>query len=816
MARSWLTWLSFSGGRSSRAAAGRKSGGKSGARSVNYAKAAAPPQRLAPPAGEKQEPPPRRYRPLFWRPLFWLVLLAGAGIAGGGTRAYRVIQATSDSLPDSASALTYQRDGTTTMVSADGVILQKLGPATRETITRDTMPEHLVQAFVASEDQRFYEHSGVDYRGIARAAWANLRNRDVVEGASTITQQLARIVFLDQERSFQRKIKEIMMALKLEESLTKDQIAERYLNLVYLGSGAYGVADAAWVYFGKTIDQLTIAESALIAGMAPAPSLYSPAVNPEVARNQRNRVIRRMLATDMITGLEAESAIATDVAITTNQPKFLYSEFPYFTIHVQKQLETLLTPEQLAAGGLTVETTLNVVWQRRAEETVSEAAANYSGWQRIGQIALVAVDPRNGEIKAMVGGTDFTSENQFNRVTQAQRQPGSTFKTFVYAAAIAGGMSPYKDYMDARYVVDGYEPKNYGESFGGSMDLLRALRNSVNIVAVKLLVDTGFDPVVQLAGRMGIQSPLLPAYSLALGSSEVNLLELTSAYGTLANKGIHRPTHGIRRVLNANGEVIYERPNEMVQAVDADTAAIMTWMLRGVVEGGTGGNASLGRPVAGKTGTSENYRDLWFIGYIPQLVAGVWMGNDDNTPTRGASSMAASVWRSFMAKLTDDIPSEPFPTLPRLGGRAGSITLSPVRPGRVIADSGPSQPSEAPSESSGGGRQTASTESSSSESSSEPSSEASGSSSRDRSNGGSSSGGSSSSGSREDTSEPATPAITNEPPAPAPRPVNTAPVAPAPAPAPVAPPPVAPAPAPPPIVAPPPPLEAPLPELGGD
>ncbi|MGF1517606.1 MAG: transglycosylase domain-containing protein [Nodosilinea sp.] len=799
MARSWLTWLSFNGGRSSRAAAGRKSRGNS----VDYARAVAPPQRLVQSVGEAKAPPPRRYRPLFWRPLFWVLLLTGAGIAGGGTRAYRVIQTTSDSLPDSASALTYQRDGTTTMVSADGVILQKLGPATRETIALDTMPEHLVQAFVASEDQRFYEHSGVDYRGIVRAAWANLQNRDLVEGASTITQQLARIVFLDQERSFQRKIKEIMMALKLEESLTKEQIAERYLNLVYLGSGAYGVADAAWVYFGKTIDQLTIAESALIAGMAPAPSLYSPAVNPEAARNQRNRVIRRMLATNMITGLEAEAAIGTDVAITTNQPKFLYSEFPYFTIHVQKQLETLLTPEQLAAGGLRVETTLNVVWQRRAEETVREAAANYSSWQRIGQIALVAVDPRNGEIKAMVGGTDFTSENQFNRVTQAQRQPGSTFKTFVYAAAIAGGMSPYKDYIDARYVVDGYEPKNYGESFGGSMDLLRALRNSVNIVAVKLLVDTGFDPVVQLAGRMGIQSPLLPAYSLALGSSEVNLLELTSAYGTLANQGVHRPTHGIRRVLNANGEVIYERPNEMVPAIDADTAAIMTWMLRGVVEGGTGGNANLGRPVAGKTGTSEEYRDLWFVGYIPQLAAGVWMGNDDNTPTRGASSMAASVWRNFMAKLTDDIPSEPFPNLPRLGGRAGSITLSPVKPGRVIADSGPNKSSEVDSDSSDGGRQTASTESSSSDqSSSAPSSEASGS--------------SSSSGLREDTSEPATPAITNEPPAaPAPRPAP-APVAPAPAPAPVAPAPVAPAPAPPPIVAPPPPLEAPLPTLGGD
>ncbi|MBW4482826.1 MAG: PBP1A family penicillin-binding protein [Tildeniella torsiva UHER 1998/13D] len=795
MARSWLTRLSFPSRKSSRPS-GRS---RSGASMVNGARVS--PQRVEPqpgPSGEKPELP-RSYRPLFLRPLFWVVLLAGAGIAGGGTRAYRVIEATSANLPDPNQALTYQRDGTITMVSADGVILQKLGPATRETINYEAMPEHLVAAFIASEDQRFYEHNGVDYRGIARAAWANVQYRELVEGASTITQQLARIVFLDQERSFQRKIKEAMMATKLEDSLTKEQIIERYLNLVYLGSGAYGVADASWVYFGKTIDQLTVAESAMIAGMAPAPSLYSPTVNAEAARSQRDRVIRRMLSTDVISGVEAEEAITTEVAVTPNQPKFLYSEFPYFTIYIQKQLEALLPPDQLEAGGLTVETTLNVVWQRRAEETVEDAVARYSGWQNVGQVSLVAVDPRNGEIKAMVGGTDFTSENQFNRVTQAQRQPGSTFKTFVYAAAIAGGMSPYKNYMDARYVVDGYEPKNYGKNYSGGMDLLQALRNSVNIVAVKLLVDVGFDPVVKLAGRMGIESPLLPAYSLALGTSEVNLLELTSAYGTLANKGIHRPAHGIRRVLNSSGEVIYERPNESEQAIDADSAAIMTWMLRGVVEGGTGSNAYLGRPVAGKTGTSESYRDLWFVGYIPQLVAGVWMGNDDNTPTSGASSMAAGVWRSFMAKLTDDIPVEQFPSVPRLGGREGSITLSPVKPGRVVAENGPSQSSE--SASSGGGESRRSQRSESSSSSSGEAASAPAPASSD-----------SSSSSPPASTESAAPVITEDPPAaapaPVPQPVNTAP----PAPAPVAP---APAPAPPPIVSPPPPLEAP-PPAGGE
>jgi penicillin-binding protein 1A len=799
MARSWLTWLSFPSGRTGRSRSSAQ-------------RAVQPASRDIAPQPKPQVTPPRSYRPLALRPLFWLVLLASAGIAGGGTRVYRVLQATSANLPDPTAALTFQRDGTVTMVSADGVILQKLGPATRETITYDALPDHLVQAFIASEDQRFYEHNGVDYRGIARAIWANVRNRNVVEGASTITQQLARIVFLDQERSFQRKIKEAMMAIRLEEELSKNQIIERYLNLVYLGSGAYGVADAAWIYFGKTIDQLTLAESAMIAAMAPAPSRFSPAVNPEAARNQRDRVLRRMLETNMITGVEAEAAISVEVTTTTNQPKFLYSEFPYFTIYIQKQLEALLSPEQLEAGGLTVETTLNVVWQRHAEETVRDAIERYSRWQRVGQVALVAVDPRNGEIKAMVGGTDFTSENQFNRVTQAQRQPGSTFKTFVYAAAIAGGMSPYKTYVDARYVVDGYEPKNYGETFGGSMDLLRALRSSVNVVAVKLLVDVGFDPVVQLAERMGIRSPLLPAYSLALGSSEVNLLELTSAYGTLANKGVNRPTHGIRRVLDGNGEVIYERPTDYVQAIDPDTAAIMTWMLRSVVEGGTGGNAALGRPVAGKTGTSEEYRDLWFVGYIPQLAAGVWMGNDDNTPTRGASSTAAAIWRNFMAKLTDDIPVEQFPRLPRLGGREATITLSPVRPGRVVAEDAPSRSSEAASSSSGGeSRSTTSRPENRSENRSGEGGSARGS----NGSSGDSEGNPSRLVDRSDSgagaapSEPVpAPAPAPAPASPAPAPVNTAPVAPAPAP-------VAPAPAPPPpLVAPPPPLVAPPPSGG--
>lgn len=619
------------------------------------------------------------------RPFFWLLLIVGAGVAGTGTQFYRSWSDLQKTVPDVTQALTYERSGTITLKASDGKILQKVGPTAQESLSYDEIPDVVAQAFIAAEDRRFYEHNGVDYRSIARAAFANLTSGSVVEGASTITQQLARITFLTQDRSLQRKIKEAILAQRLEAELGKDKVLERYLNLVYLGAGAYGVADAAWIYFGKTVDQLSVADVALIAGMAPAPSVYSPLVDPAAARQQRDKVISRMEANGVITTAQAQEAYQADVTLEAQEPKYLYSEFPYFTIYIKKQLADILSPEELEAGGLVVETSLDTKWQKAAEKTVGEIIDEYGQWQRFEQASLVAVDPNSGEIRAMVGGTDFDG-SQFNRVTQAQRQPGSTFKAFVYATAIATGMSPYKSYTDARYIVDGYEPKNYGGSYSGTVDLRKALSSSINIVAVKLLVDVGFDPVIALAHRMGIDSELVPAYSLALGSSEVNLLELTSAYGTFAAEGQHVTPHGITRITNAQGEVIYEFDEKPKQAIDPDTAAIMTWMLEGVVNGGTGGNAAIsGRQVAGKTGTSEKYRDLWFVGYTPQLVAGVWLGNDDSSPTSGASRTAALAWYKFVSQFIDDLPVEKFPELPRLGGREGSIQAKPISPRRVTA-----------------------------------------------------------------------------------------------------------------------------------
>ncbi len=630
---------------------------------------------------EDSETPPkqRRRKPLYRRPSLWIGLVILASGTGGAVWYYHKLES---SLPDTSAISTFERDGTLTIKAADGTVLQQIGPATREKLKLDQMPKQLLQAFIASEDRRFYEHHGVDYQAIIRATARNLTSGDVVEGASTITQQVARIVFLNQDRSMGRKLQEAMLAQKLEREMPKQQVLEKYLNLVYLGSGAYGVADAAWVYFSKPVDKLTLPEMATIAGLPPAPSLYSPLVNLQAAKERRDIVLERMQEAGFITANEAEAAMALPLTVKPSTPKKLYSDTPYFTSYVQQQLPKLVSKEALELGGLTVETTLNPTWQKTAEKAVNQAITQDGVAEGFKQAALVAIDPRNGEIKALVGGRDFYKDSQFNHATQAQRQPGSTFKTFVYTAAIAAGFSPNKGYMDDKFVVDGYEPKNYGNKHYGWMTMRDAITQSINVVAVKVLIDVGFDPVLKFAQDMGIKSELKPTYSMALGAYEVNLLELTNAYGVLAAQGKATEAHSIRRILNRKGEVLYSSNVKTKQVVDPDTAAIMTWMLQNVVNSGTGRPAQLDRPVAGKTGTSEEARDLWFVGYIPQLVAGVWLGNDNNDPTWGTSGTAAYTWQQFMQAAVKDLPVEKFPKLPELDDRKGSIKAQPVSPKR--------------------------------------------------------------------------------------------------------------------------------------
>ena len=575
-------------------------------------------------------------------------------------------------------ALSYVRPGTITIKGVNGQILLQTGNATRETLKAWQMPDKLKKAFVAIEDRRFYEHDGVDYKGVTRALVQNVTSRNLVEGASSINQQLARMVYLNQERSFWRKLREVRLAQRLNQGLSKDKILERYLNLVYLGEGTYGVADSAWVYFSKTVDQLSLAEMATLAAMPPAPNKYSPFVNPDFAQKRRNLVLDRMLDAKFITAAEAKTAKAEPLKPKRSPMKREEQQARYFTKYIEQELPQRISARAIKEGGLTIETTINPEWQIKAEEVVNSTVRSNRG--SFGQAAMVSIDPRTGGIKSMVGGTDFET-HQFNRVTQAKRQPGSTFKPIVYATAIAGGISPNKSYLDAPFDVDGYKPKNAGKGFKGQISMHDALINSVNIIAIKILIDTGWQPVIDNAKKMGIESKLEPYYSLALGGLEVNLLEITSAYTTFANRGIHNPVHGITRVINQKGEVLYQNKPEPGRVFEPGTTAIMTWMMRGVVNEGTATSAQIGRPVAGKTGTTDKERDLWFIGFVPQLVTGVWLGNDNNRPTGNASSTAAYAWSRFMTNAVKDLPAENFPPRPdNLSGRKPELKLDPIHP----------------------------------------------------------------------------------------------------------------------------------------
>jgi penicillin-binding protein 1A len=625
--------------------------------------------------------PFRGPKPLHKRKLFW----AGSGLGLGVLVLGGAWIFVDDSVSQykSADALNYVRPGSITIKGLNGAVLLQTGEATRETLKLWQMPTNLKNAFVAIEDRRFYEHDGVDYKGVTRAMVTNLTSKNIAEGASSINQQLARVVYLDQEKSFWRKLREVRIAQKLGKELTKDQVLERYLNLVYLGEHTYGVADAAMVYFSKTVDKLSLAEMATLAAMPPAPNKYSPFVNPDFAGKRRNLVLDRMVDAKFITKAEADTAKAEPLKPKRSLLPSAEQQARYFTKYIEQELPQRITKKQIKAGGLIIETTLNPEWQKKAEEVVNTTVRQNRG--SFGQAAMVSVDPRTGGIRSMVGGTDF-AKNQFNRVTQAKRQPGSTFKPFVYSTAIAGGISPNKSYLDAPVEIGlaeggNYKPKNAGKGFKGQISMRDALVNSVNIVAIKVLIDTGWQPVIDMAQKMGVQSKLEPVYSLALGALEVNLLEMTSAYTTFANKGIHNPVHGIIRVTNKKGEILYENQAKPEKVIEPDTTAIMTWMMRGVVNEGTAKSAQIGRPVAGKTGTTDKERDLWFIGFVPQLVTGVWLGNDNNQPTGNASSTAALAWSRFMTTAVKNIPVQDF--LPRpdnMDRRKPELKLDPVRP----------------------------------------------------------------------------------------------------------------------------------------
>ena len=589
-----------------------------------------------------------------------LAALIGGGVACGQAA---LVAGFDSLLPDARGINHFNRPGTLTILSADGQVVHKIGPVTREKLTPETMPALVEQAFIAAEDRRFYKHDGIDPVGIGRALVRNVTQRSVEEGASTITQQLARTVFLSQDRTLVRKLKEAALAGKLERQLSKQQILTEYLNVVYLGSSAYGVADAAWVYFTKTPDQLTLPEAALIAGLPPAPSVYSPLVNPELALERRAVVLRRMQEAGFISAGEQQEAEAAPLQLKPAEPKYWDSRAPFFSSWVQQELPKVLTPEQLEVGGLTVRSSVNLAWQEQAQKAINTYASG--GMEG----ALVAMEPGTGLVRAMVGGTDFKA-SQFNRAAQALRSPGSTFKLFVYLTALKQGMLPERVFRDSARCFAGYCPKNFGNRYLGSVSMVVALQNSLNTVAVALLQELGFDKVIDTARSLGITRELGRFYPLALGATEQTVVDMTAAYAAINNGGIYVKPTPFEEILGPDGELLWSRRVDGDQgrrAVSSDLAALMLWMLQRAVQSGTGGGAALpDRPVAGKTGTSEGGRDLWFIGSIPQLTTGVWLGYDNSRETKSTSVVATYAWQAFMAPISKDLPVRQFPPRPEL------------------------------------------------------------------------------------------------------------------------------------------------------
>ena len=500
-----------------------------------------------------------------------------------------VVQGVDSLLPNVRRLNSYNRPGTVTVLSADGQVIQKLGPATRDKVTAGQMPQLVQRSFIAAEDRRFYQHDGIDPVGIARAMLRNLRQGSVEEGASTITQQLARTVFLSQDRTILRKLSEVLLAGKLERQLSKQQILEQYLNVVYLGSSAYGVADAAWIYFSKTPDQLTLPEAALIAGLPPAPSVYSPLVNPDLALERRATVLRRMREAGFIDDSQLARATAAPLLLKPAEPKYWTSRAPYFTSWVAQELPRVLSPEDLEVGGLTIRTSLNLAWQEQAQATINRHTSGAM------EGAIVSIEPGTGLVRAMVGGKDFNS-SQFNRAAQALRSPGSTFKLFVYLAALKEGMKPETVINGANRCFGGYCPKNFGGRAVGSVPMWSALQNSLNTVAVGLLQQVGFDRVIATAKSLGISRELGRFYPLAVGATEQTVLDMTAAYAGVFNRGVYVAPTPFEEILGPNGELLWSRRvdgDRGRRAVPSDIADAMLWMLQQVVNGGTGGGAAL-------------------------------------------------------------------------------------------------------------------------------------------------------------------------------------------------------------------------------
>ena len=585
-------------------------------------------------------------------------------------------------LPDTKQLLAVDHEPALTIVDAHGEKIGTRGLTQGAYIHLNQMAPTLPLAVMAVEDRRFYHHWGIDFIGLVRAAFTNLQEGHVVQGGSTITQQLAKILFLSPERTFKRKVQEAMLALWLEHKLSKDQILELYLNKVYLGAGTFGVEAAAQRYFGKSAHDLSLVESAMIAGLLKAPSKYSPANSLEEASERTGLVLDLMVDSRFITARERAEAEQHPARIVAESAS---PGADYFLDWVATRLGDYIgKPSQ----DVIIQTSIDMRLQRAAEDALKSVLDAEGAKRHATEGALVAMTP-DGAITAMVGGRSY-QHSSFNRATDARRPPGSSFKPFVYLAAIQAGYRPDNVIVDEPYRIGNWQPQNYTGRYLGPIELQDAFAQSINTVAARLGEAVGRDRIIQIAQSFGISSPLQPVPSLALGSEGVGVMELTGAYAPFANGGSAVMPHAILRVLNKNGASLYERDGAGPgQVADIQSIGIMNEMLERVIDVGTGRAAHIpGQIAGGKTGTGQDHRDAWFVGFTTHMICGVWIGNDDFSPMKGVSggNLPADVFRKFMIVASQGQPMEQLPGVLNVQEEA-----PPMAPDEYSAEAEPSQ-----------------------------------------------------------------------------------------------------------------------------
>lgn len=585
-----------------------------------------------------------------------LVVFAGLGF-GYIFAAYQSLPAVGNNMRPAVSSQVFDSHGR--------LITTLHSDQNRLPIDINKVPQNLQNAFIAAEDNRFYEHIGIDPIGIFRAIFANLTNRGIAQGGSTITQQLAKNAFLSQEQTLKRKIQEAMLALEIEHKYSKKEILEMYMNQIYFGQGAYGIQTAAKTYFNKDVNELTLTQCAMLAGLPKSPNYYSPFNNLNEAKKRKNVVLDQMVKYGYVSAAEAEDAKNQDLGLSKSHQSKEADEYASFIDYVSQQVAKKYGDDALYKEGLKIYTTMDVDKQHAAVRAMRNLPNNYTDENGLTQpqAAIVSIDPKTGHILAMVGGR---GQDSFNRASMAVRQPGSAFKPFVYLTALQHDMTPDTTMNDQPVTYGSWSPKNAGGSYSGTMTLSDALAHSVNTIAVQLADQVGTKNIIANAKKMGITT--LDAkddnLAMALGglTKGVTPLEMASAYGTFANKGVHVKPTAIVKILDRNGNVLedastLEKEETKTRVMSEREAYEMTTMLEGVIDHGTGTTAAIGRPAAGKTGTTDDNKDAWFVGYTPDIVTAVWIGDDTGSHSLGeiyGGTIPAEIWKDYMSSATSD------------------------------------------------------------------------------------------------------------------------------------------------------------------